>query len=135
MEPINKILAYNQYIAPTQKINENQTSGVQKPGSNDPNIFIQPATNIDASNTSIFAPPPPQPPKAEAVDTNPFVVSPVDPKSPQQVNFGEKETSVVPENARQNYTNGLAPGNQAGMYAGEINGKENILGKELYFYG
>lgn len=48
---------------------------------------------------------------------------------------GKSEGPIAPPNAQNNFFNGLAPGNQAGMFAGEINGKENVLGKNLYLVG
>lgn len=41
---------------------------------------------------------------------------------------GRTESPVAPAEAKQNYQNGLAPlSNLQNVYAGEINGKENIL--------
>lgn len=62
-------------------------------------------------------------------------VSGVDKGISSPIAFGQltqRPASIVPENAKQNYENGLAPGNQAGSIVNH-NGKEGIAGKELYF--
>lgn len=104
MEKINPLSLYNPYITSAQAINVNQ--------------------NTDQK-------------QAKATEMNPFIQQAVNPVANPSVSFGGqpiKPTSVAPENAKQNYLNGLAPGNQANMQLTDSQGNQYTVGKELYTF-
>lgn len=113
---INSINSINSFQKPFG-MNVRSAGGVQP--SNSVSIFGQNQRNNQKSapidfNSSIFG----QVDVKPASGLNPF----------SRVNESSKVSGVSPVHAKQNYMNGLAPAdNLQNVYAGQLNGKANIL--------